>query len=135
LRKVSILRAGNKSWIHRARTLSSYSWDEDDKQKVIDILRENFGIHFVRDHVIVIDGKPRYPDLVSTDWSPEIFVELDGAYHGSGDMVSESNGTTKRNEFYRQNLLQLIVINKEATDSYDEFEVVKIFEEHGFTRI
>jgi len=123
-----------KQWIHRARKLDSYNWDEDDKQKVIDIVRTSFGIHLIRDAVVVHNGKARYPDLKSTNYSPLLFVELDGEYHGAGDEITETTRTGRRNEFYQKQNLQLIVINKEATEGYKKERVIEVLEANGVSR-
>jgi len=112
-----------KQWIYRARKSDNYTWDEDDKQKVIDILRDEFGIHSIRS-----DGLPdirRIPDIETTDIYPTIYIELDGGYHGFGDDVSTVDKTKRRNQDYIDKGYKLIIINEADTDGYSRDKVIE----------
>ena len=121
-----------KEWIYRARKSDNYTWDEDDKQKVIDILRDEFGVHSIRsDGIRTARGTNRIPDLETTDVFPTVYIELDGGYHGYGDDISISTRTLRRNEDYADLGYELIVINEADTDGYDEARVIAVLKAHG----
>jgi len=119
----------DKKWIDLARKSDNYTWDEDDKQKIIDILRDEFGIHSIRS-----DGLPdirRIPDLETTDICPTVYIELDGGYHGFGDDISTVEKTKRRNQQYVDMAYRLIVINEADTDGYDEDKIIGVLKAHG----
>ena len=129
---IQLPKTGKKEWIHRARRSDNYGGDDDDKQILIDILRDNFGIHSVRGDVVhTIRNTVRYPDVTTTDYLPTLYLELDGEYHGFGDDISTSNGTFRRNKDYEDLGYRLIVINKLDTDGYNKRKIVALLKAHG----
>jgi very-short-patch-repair endonuclease len=111
-----------KSWIHQARKSDNYSWDYKEKDKVNWILREHFGFAGVFDEPVGTREDHRFPDIYVRHRC--LVIELDGEYHGSGDDISTSAKDSGRYEWFRQHGFKLIVINKEATDGYDEQKII-----------
>ncbi len=118
--------SGKRSFVWKARKSDNYKYDEDDKQKVIDIIRKFFNIYCVRCELIDVGTYGRIPDLRTTNHNPILYIELDGAYHGFGDEISTTKKTSRRNLEYEEKGLGLIVINKELTDGYEEKKVVEM---------
>ena len=123
-----------RSWVHKARKEGRVLGDVDQKFKLIEILREEFGIHGLTDEVVYdMEGNFRRPDVFSRAY--KIAFELDGEYHGSGDEVSMSEQTRERNAFYNRQGIQCIMINKEMTEGYDRDLVIECLRLGGLKRI
>ncbi len=115
-----------RSYVWRARKSENYKYDDDDKQRVIDILWQEFGIAAVRgDPIETASGRRRIPDLRTTNHCPAFYVELDGDYHGFGDDLTTSDATFRRNEDYERLGAKLIVINKSESDGYSKKFIVE----------
>ena len=124
-----------RSFIHRARKSENYSGDEEDKQKVITIIREEFGYHFVRPlrALQCLDGSYILPDLVSTDYRIKTYIELHGFYHN--DIEDSTDYTYQKRKKYLELGLELIEIWKDKKHGYTRENVITRLESHGFTRI
>jgi len=128
---------GKRSYIHASRKSDNYKSDEMDKQFLIDLLYQEFGIAAIRpEPIMTLSGKPRYADVKSTNTNPVLFFELDGEYHGYGDEITMSRGTWERNYDYEQLGHKLLVINKADTDGYNKKKVLErlkaLFNSFGF---
>ena len=128
---VHVNLTNKRRFVHEARKSDNYGWDEDDKQRVIDIIRNFFGIHCIRSDRINVGSYGRIPDLHTTDCYPTRYIELDGDYHGFGDGITTTNKTRRRNTEYEEKGLDLIVINKSLTDGYDEKKVIDLLVKQG----
>jgi len=136
LASVPVNITSKKGWIHRARKGENYEGDDMDKQKLIGILRESFGITGIRpEPIITLRGSPRYPDVKSTNTDPVYYFEMDGEYHGSGDSISTTDATYRRNKDYKDLGYDLIVINKEATNGYETDLIIELLEAWGLKRL
>ncbi len=127
--------SGKRSYIHQARKSDNYSSDEDDKQMLIDLLWSEFHIAAIRpDFFVANDGKRIYPDVRTTNYPDgTIYFELDGEYHGAGD-ITTSDKTWRRNHRYEESNKDLIVINKEDTNGYEKNKIMEILKAQGFRR-
>ena len=126
---------GKRSYIHTARKSDSYSSDEEDKQMLIDLLWSEFHISAIRPEPFMAnDGRRVFADVMSTN-QPEgnIYFELDGEYHGSGD-ISTSDKTWRRNHRYDEAKKTLIVINKEMTNDYEKSKIIELLKAQGFKK-
>jgi len=136
LASVPVSITGKRGWIHKARRSDNYEGDEMDKQKLINILRDYFGIASIRpEPYIALTGRPRYPDVKTTDHDPGYYFELDGEYHGSGDSISTTDATYRRNKDYKDLGYNLIVINKEATNGYETVLIIELLEAWGLKKL
>ncbi len=124
-----------RSYIHQARRSDNYSSDEDDKQMLIDLLWSEFHIAAIRpDFFVAHDGRKIFPDVRTTNYLGDtIYFELDGEYHGAGD-ITTSDKTWRRNHRYEESNKNLIVINKEDTNGYEKNKILEILKSHGFKK-
>jgi len=121
------------SYVHKARKSDNYKSDEEDKQNFINLMWDCFRIACIRgDAFMGFDGKTVLPDVKTTNYSPETYFELDGEYHGSGDDVSTTDKTWRRNARYDKAALRMIAINKADTNGYEPKKVLKILAMNGF---
>lgn len=117
----------NRGWIGKARKGFNYVGDRDDKQHLINILRDTFGIHAISECVLIIDESPIYPDVMTTDYNPKTYFELHGGYHNqvTGDY------TWNKRQKYESGGYNLIEIWEEATDGYEESRVIEVLKAQG----
>jgi len=129
---VPVSITSKRGWIHRARKGENYEGDELDKQKLINILRDDFGISAIRpEPIMTVEGKPIYPDVKTTDLRENIYFELDGPYHGWGDEMTTTDYTYKKQMAYQDLNLKMITINKEATNGYETVLIIELLEAWG----
>jgi len=120
-----------RSWIGKARKSENYVGDRDDKQHLINILRESFGIHSITSEpILCLDGKHIIPDIETTDYDPKTFFELHGEYH---EQV-EGDYTSRKKEKYFELGLNLVEIWKNLTDGYDEVMIIEVLKKNGIRK-
>jgi len=107
-----------KQWVHRARKLDGYTGDTDDKQNLIDIIRDEFGIHCITSEPIPIGKRWFIPDVETTDVYPTIYFELHGAYHG--EPTIPTGYTILKREHYTELGLKMMEIWEDDTDGYSK---------------
>ena len=122
-----------KQWIHRARKQDSYKYDIDDKDKINRLLKREFGFSGITDEGIGTVTDHKFPDIYVRH--RDLVIELDGEYHGNGDPISTSAKDFERYAWYKKHGLNLIVINKNDTDGYDEDLVIARLETCGLKRL
>jgi len=122
----------NKSGMYLARKSDSDNYDDKEKDKVNWMIRKHFGVAGIFDEPIGTKEDHKFPDIYIRHRS--IVIELDGEYHGNGDLISTSSKDYERHDWYRKHGLVLIVINKEATNGYDEKLVVARLKAMGMRR-
>jgi hypothetical protein len=122
-----------RSFIHGARKGFNYTGDTDDKQHLIDILRENFGIHSITsDRMKCVDGSSIIPDVETTDYDPKTYFELHGEYH---EQINDtSDYTFRKRKKYEDLGLNLVEIWKTLTDGYEEKKVIEVLEANGIRK-
>ena len=120
-----------RSYVHKARKSDNYKYDLDEKDKVRKILLERFGLYAFEDEVITWSEEHRYPDLFIK--SEQTAIELDGEGHGFGDDITTTDKTWKRNRFYEDIGMKLIIINKAVTE-YEEDKIIQCLELHGLEK-
>lgn len=122
-----------RSWLAKARESENYAGDRDDKQHLINILRESFGIHSITSEpLLCLDGKHIIPDVETTDYNPKTYFELHGEYHEQ--IEDSSDYTWRKRKKYEELGLNLVEIWKTLTDDYDEIMVVMVLKQNGIRK-
>jgi len=131
---VLMIITGKRRYIHRARRSDDYSSDEDDKQFLINLLWSEFKIACIRGEPFLgYDGKRVYPDCKTTNYNPETYFEMDGEYHGFGD-ITKTKKTKGRDDRYIKSGKNLIVINKAGTNDYERKQIIKLLQSYGMKK-
>lgn len=127
---VSVNITGKRRFIHSARRSDNYTGDTDDKQRLIDILRDHFGIHSITAEPILLSAKRCIiPDVVTTDYDPLTYFELHGRYHGLPDVPSQY--TLAKRDKYADLGLKCIEIWEEDTDDYNKKKIIDLLYQQG----
>ena len=69
----------------------------------------------------------RVVDLVTTNTTPKLIIELDGKSHGGLGSIDESTATQKRNADFMRAGLPYIIVNEELAD-YLNLDKIKLME-------
>ena len=124
---------GVESFKHRANKNRTYEIDIPDKFRVMQILKDNFGIITLTDEIVETPGgyaDYRKPDLL--DKQHYQVYELDGeGVHGYGDEVSLRLKNKQKQDDYDRIKIKYYILNSAVTDGYDEELVVEELTKQG----
>lgn len=109
--------------MHRYRKENPGERDLDEKFLLIKILRERFGRYGLTGEVVSIGEEHRFPDVMVTSIVPQEVYEMDGEYHGFGEIQGKKD--MKKDDFYFRAGVTVYRINKVQTDGYSEEKIVK----------
>lgn len=124
---------------HTARDRQEGESDIKDKFKIIDILRDAYGLHGLTDEILQIPegyADCRKPDVFVKGRSPQLVIELNGSgVHGYGDNVTTpEHDFEKMSDYSQLKGIQVIVLYSARTDGYRPDLVMKEFDLRGLER-
>ena len=127
-----MLLTGKKQWVHKYRKEHPEERDMDEKFLLIEILRNEFGLHGLTGEVVVVGEKFVYPDVFVKSTEPQQAFELDGYYHGDGENLRERDRV--RDDLYKIARVNVFHINRRATDNYRRELIIECLRSKGLAK-
>jgi len=112
-----------RQWMHKYRKEHPEERDLVEKFLLIKILREKFGRYGLTGEVVNIGEEYRYPDVMVNSIEPQEVYELDGEYHGFGEIQGRKD--LSKDDFYSRAGVTVYHINKVQTDGYSEDRIIE----------
>jgi hypothetical protein len=117
----------NRSWIHRTNKNRTSESDIDDKFRIINMLKIEFGLSALTDEVVQIpegEGYASYrqPDLLIKTTKPKkSIIELMGLVHGSDSETIKPIKDVRKLDDYRliSDKYKVYLVYADETDCYD----------------
>jgi hypothetical protein len=90
-----------------------------------------FGIASIRPEPLFDEYKrPFYPDVMTTNWNPTTYFEMNGPYHNDVDDFRLYD--TKKRIKYEDAKVPVIYFWSDKNGVYDEENIIEVCERHGF---
>jgi len=115
-------------WRHQAEKNRTSESDVPAKFKIINILRDQFGLHGLTGEALPIPGTgwARFPDVFIKSYNPQVAILLHGqGPHGVGDIISQTQRDQEaRQDYARLPEIKLIEIYSAKTNGYETEAVI-----------
>lgn len=117
-----------KSFVHQDRKKRGRNSDANK----LDIIQRDLPFATVREKTVTHElftqaRKNRNVDLMTTNTTPRIIIELDGKSHGGLGSIDESTATQKRNADFTRANMPYVIVNEELAD-YLNLDKIKLME-------
>lgn len=131
-------------WIHKARKDMVNDYDTNEKDRVRQILRKDFGLHALQDETLFFDretGEDKFlapksltkeyvfkkyhvhrPDLIVKDH--RIIIEIDGDIHWQNSKAAKA--TNARNEHYEEAGFKLIWLSRDEVRKLPDWQLSEL---------